>query len=272
MRKNNLLEEVNFQKNIMESSSMLIRDLEMVLNDKQEIVKEVKKRGRKAKSKVSQVTDIEDEEMTNAFLEELKSISLSFDNELNTIDNSIKVVENLSENPIKKQDEESYTILATNKNGKKGRKTKNLKINLYTDNKENTKSKKSHKKRKSIFKGYKLSKIGDFFSSKKKFFLNTALVTISVMVVSFTSYAAYSYLSINNNDTLESLSHLAILPTGEKPKVYIIQSEKNELLKNPLFSEAKVGDNIISYEKTGKVYIYRGSEGKIVNIININSN
>jgi hypothetical protein len=60
-----------------------------------------------------------------------------------------------------------------------------------------------------------------------------------------------------------------LLPEGEQPKVYIIQSEKADLFTNPLFVGIKVGDNVLTYTKAGKVVIYRSGEDKIVNIVNL---
>lgn len=90
-------------------------------------------------------------------------------------------------------------------------------------------------------------------------------------VVSTSSYIAYGYVMSNDNNIVKSVEKLVILP-AETPKVYIIQSDRADLFKNPLFKGIQVGDNVLTYTNANKVIIYRSSEDKIVNIVNLQQN
>lgn len=110
----------------------------------------------------------------------------------------------------------------------------------------------------------------NIFQNYGRQILNASLGLAMVGFVSFSGYIAYAYFSGANTDLVQKVGAHAVLPTGESPKVYIIQSEKSEIFQNPLFKGIKVGDNVLSYTNAGKVYIYRNSEDKIVNIVNLN--
>ena len=49
-----------------------------------------------------------------------------------------------------------------------------------------------------------------------------------------------------------------------------ISKENADLLKNPLFSKAAAGDTVFIFEQSRQIYIYRQTENKIVNIVQIN--
>jgi hypothetical protein len=112
------------------------------------------------------------------------------------------------------------------------------------------------------------SKLGNFFQAYKKQMLTTGLSGAMIIFVAFSTYIAYAYVGAPSNDVVSKVGMHVVLPTTESPKVYIIQSEKSEIFQNPLFSGIKVGDNVLTYSNAGKVYIYRSSEDKIVNIVN----
>jgi hypothetical protein len=113
-----------------------------------------------------------------------------------------------------------------------------------------------------------VSSLGNYFNNYKKQMLTTGLAGAMVMFVAFSTYIAYAYVGSPNNDVVSKVGMHVVLPASESPKVYIIQSEKSEIFQNPLFSGIKVGDNVLTYSNAGKVYIYRSSEDKIVNIVN----
>jgi hypothetical protein len=105
-------------------------------------------------------------------------------------------------------------------------------------------------------------------SKYRRQLVSVALSLVMVSFVGLTSYVAYAYVTGSNNGIVEKVSAHVVLPIAESPKVYIIQSEKSEIFQNPLFKGITVGDNVLTYTRAGKVYIYRGSDDKIVNIVN----
>lgn len=125
---------------------------------------------------------------------------------------------------------------------------------------------------------FKLSKTGpftalgnffsNFYTNYKKQIFTLSLTAVMVGFIGLTSYIAYAYVAGNNADIVRKVGVHVVLPAGETPKVYIIQSEKSDIFQNPLFKGIEVGDNVLTYPNAGKVYIYRGSEDKVVNIVN----
>jgi hypothetical protein len=106
------------------------------------------------------------------------------------------------------------------------------------------------------------------FAHKKN--LMTGVLGLAMLgIITATTYVTYAYVSTRDEDLVSSVAKHVILPTDETPKVYIMQSEKADLFKNPLFKGIKVGDNVLTYSKAGRVIIYREGEDKIVNIVNL---
>ena len=140
-------------------------------------------------------------------------------------------------------------------------------VKIKKAKKHKSKSRKTTKSKVGIFRKTILN-IVSFFASYKRQFVTSALVVFAIAIVSLTSYAAYSSITLSNSDILAKVGSHVVLPVGVTPKVYIVQSEKSEFLNNPLFSDVKVGDNILNYESIGKVIVYRSKEDKIVNIVN----
>jgi hypothetical protein len=106
-----------------------------------------------------------------------------------------------------------------------------------------------------------------FLTKYNKQIFTVSLSLLMFGFVTFSSYIAYAYVSAPSQDVVSSVGKHIILPTGETPKVYIIQSDKSEAFQNPVFKGIEVGDNVLNYEKAGKVIIYRSKEDKIVNIV-----
>lgn len=107
-----------------------------------------------------------------------------------------------------------------------------------------------------------------FFSVYRKQIV-TGLLTFSMFsFAAMSGYIAYAFVSSGDNNIVQQVGNHVVLPLSETPKVYIIQSEKSEIFKNPLFRGIEIGDNVLSYPDSGKVIIYRSSEDKIVNIVN----
>lgn len=148
--------------------------------------------------------------------------------------------------------------------------------------KTNTKSAKlktkTNLKKTRLGKGFirrNINRIKNLFSNIKYFFekynrqiLTTGLAIFLVTFVSYSTYIAYAFMSGANGDVVSKVGNHIVLPVGETPKVYIIQSEKSEIFQNPLFAGIAVGDNVLTYTNAGKVIIYRSKEDKIVNIVN----
>jgi hypothetical protein len=112
-----------------------------------------------------------------------------------------------------------------------------------------------------------VAKLVHGFGSKYHRQLFTVSLSVAMLVfVGFSTYITYAYVA-GGSDLVEKVGNHVILPAGETPKVYIVQSERSEIFQNPLFKGIQVGDNVLSYSNAKKVIIYRGSEDRVVNIV-----
>lgn len=125
-------------------------------------------------------------------------------------------------------------------------------------------------KRKAQRGGSKLmGRMFNLYNIYKKNAMTGALVVMMLGFVVATTYVTYAYVTSGDADLIGNVAKHVILPQSEQPKVYIIQSEKADLFSNPLFTGIKVGDNVLTYTNAGKVVIYRSSEDRVVNIVNL---
>lgn len=113
------------------------------------------------------------------------------------------------------------------------------------------------------------TKMSNVYSAYKKNVMTATLAVLMLGFVTTTTYVTYAYVVSRDADLVSSVAQHVVLPANETPKVYIIQSEKADLFKNPLFRGIQVGDNVLTYTKEGRVIIYRASEDKVVNIVNL---
>jgi Txe/YoeB family toxin of Txe-Axe toxin-antitoxin module len=114
-----------------------------------------------------------------------------------------------------------------------------------------------------------MGRMFNVYNIYKKNAMTGALVIMMLGFVTATTYVTYAYVTSGDADLIGNVAKHVILPVSEQPKVYIIQSEKADLFSNPLFAGIKVGDNVLTYTNAGKVVIYRSSEDKVVNIVNL---
>ena len=114
-----------------------------------------------------------------------------------------------------------------------------------------------------------MGKVFNVYNFNKKSLGTGALALMMLFFVLVTTYVTYAYVTANNNDLVNNVARHIVLPENDSPKVYIVQSEKADIFQNPSFKGIKVGDNVLTYTKSGKVIIYRSSEDKIVNIVNL---
>ena len=160
----------------------------------------------------------------------------------------------------KKQVEKKVeTTVIKNKSKRSSKKKKSLKKPIYRRG-----ILKSIRRRSKSFS----KNLGSFFGSHSKQLTTLGLTVFMVGFVSYSTYIAYAFMSGANADVVTKVGSHVILPTGETPKIYVIQSDKSEIFQNPLFSGIAVGDNVLTYQDAGKVIIYRAKEDKVVNIVN----
>ncbi len=117
--------------------------------------------------------------------------------------------------------------------------------------------------------GRLMGRMFNVYSAYKKNAMTGALAIMMLGFVVATTYVTYAYVTSSDADLIGNVAKHVLLPVSEQPKVYIIQSEKADLFSNPLFAGIKVGDNVLTYTNAGKVVIYRSSEDKVVNIVNL---
>jgi hypothetical protein len=93
------------------------------------------------------------------------------------------------------------------------------------------------------------------------------LFCIAILGMSFYYFQFYNKEEALN--PIQKVAQIAITPENESPTVYKI-SAGAEILKNPLFAKAVVGDTVMVYNTAKIIYIYREESNKIVNIIQMN--
>lgn len=69
----------------------------------------------------------------------------------------------------------------------------------------------------------------------------------------------------DSQKTIKSVSKIIELPENETPTVATIMSME-ELKYQPFFSNAKIGDKVLIYQKSLKVILWRPSTGKIIEV------
>lgn len=191
-----------------------------------------------------------------------------------------KIIENLIKESITNPDidltnSNSFPIFSDEKEDEPAfQSEKPLKSKIIKKNNLKTKpTRKSKSGRRALFKKINFilplrESIKGYSENYKKQFINLTLGLVMVAFTGFSTYIAYAYVSSNSGDLVEKVGAHVVLPVGETPKVYIIQSDKSEIFQNPLFTGIEVGDNVLSYTKSGKVIIYRNKVDKVVNIVN----
>lgn len=210
--------------------------------------------------------------MNQLTLEKSKKLNLTEEDILVSLDSAIKSYSKKDFAPVLanisvKEIGEKKTKLKGKSKGKSKKKTKTKGI-------LSLKFLKSKSKLKPKFEEEKKSKnknvlgLQSIYTIYKKQIMTSALSIIMLGFVVFSSYIAYAYVAASSLDVVSKVSEHVVVPVGETPKVYIIQSEKSEIFQNPLFKGIQVGDNVLSYTNSNKVIIYRAAEDKIVNIVN----
>jgi hypothetical protein len=188
---------------------------------------------------------------------------------LNSLENTLSMYKTKSFESITKNSLEKAK--PTKRKSKKSKKTDEVFV-------KSEKSKVIKNKNRNTGRGSIRRKIWEKFSKSPNFVYDQihlyrreiftgALGLVMVSLISYTTYTTYAFMSISNTDIVGKVSEHVVLPVDETPKVYIVQSEKSEIFQNPLFKGIALGDNVLSYEKSGKVIIYRSKEDKIVNIV-----
>lgn len=85
----------------------------------------------------------------------------------------------------------------------------------------------------------------------------------------YSSVILYRHLkndsSVNARALVAEVGKLVALPAGEIPTIATV-TDPNALANQAFFKEAKVGDRVLIYSKSGKAILYRGSEHRVVAI------
>ncbi len=67
---------------------------------------------------------------------------------------------------------------------------------------------------------------------------------------------------------IETVGKLINLPTGETPSVATV-ADKSKLSEQPLFAKAENGDKVLIYINAKKIFLYRPSTNKIIEVMSI---
>lgn len=112
---------------------------------------------------------------------------------------------------------------------------------------------------------------------KKKTVLRTIVVLLFIATLAGNGYFYAKYKNTRDNDPniqteriVNTLKKSVDVP-DETPSVLTVV-DKSKLKDNQIAEKAENGDKILLFQKSGKVYIYRPSSDKLINILNISSN
>ncbi|OGH07510.1 MAG: hypothetical protein A2171_02355 [Candidatus Levybacteria bacterium RBG_13_35_9] len=72
-----------------------------------------------------------------------------------------------------------------------------------------------------------------------------------------------------NNDLIEKVGKLILLPTNEQPTIATI-TDKSQLSTQPFFNNAVDGDRVLVYANAKKAILYRPSTNKIIEVAPVN--
>lgn len=90
-------------------------------------------------------------------------------------------------------------------------------------------------------------------------------ILLVLPILALLGWLLYYFIFSKTPDPLENLQKIVILPT-EIPVIYVI-SENADVLKNPVFAQARAGDRVFVFEKSALMVIFRESEDKIVDMV-----
>lgn len=90
-------------------------------------------------------------------------------------------------------------------------------------------------------------------------------ILLGLLTLSLVGWLLYYFIFSKAPDPLENLQKIVILPS-ETPVIYVI-SENADVLKNPVFAQARAGDKVFVFEKSAFMVIFRESEDKIVDVV-----
>lgn len=90
-------------------------------------------------------------------------------------------------------------------------------------------------------------------------------ILLGLLILGLISWLLYYFIFSKTPDPLENLQKIVILPS-ETPVIYVI-SENADVLKNPVFAQARAGDRVFVFEKSALMVIFRESEDKIVDMV-----
>ena len=135
------------------------------------------------------------------------------------------------------------------------------------------------------FPAIKLPMVGFLSSLKQKRAALTAsvvvLIVVGASVPSYYFYTKYKKVEkeLQAKDTLglqtemeelvQKVGRLVVLPQGESPQIATVQ-DKSQLPKQPFFEQTENGDKLLVYLQAKKVYLYRPSLDRIVDISPVN--
>ncbi|HSX39201.1 MAG TPA: hypothetical protein VLI92_01260 [Candidatus Saccharimonadales bacterium] len=112
------------------------------------------------------------------------------------------------------------------------------------------------------------------------------IVVLVAVVLSPSIYFYFKYREVNNllhvnsdstqkedSALIAKVGQLFALPVNEEPTVATV-ADKNKLKDNPLFSKAENGDKVLIYKVSRKLFLYRPSINKLIDVayISINQN
>jgi hypothetical protein len=181
-------------------------------------------------------------------------------------ENFTEVIEVIKTEPVETLEPKKPRKVSTKLKSRKSK--KHSKISAFLNKKVKALPVESIKKAKRSRLSF-VKKIGNYYNLQRKNFATGVLGLLMLGFVTGTTYVTYAYVSSGDGDLISKVGTHMMLPEHETPKVYIVQSEKADIFQNPSFKGIAVGDNVLTYSNAGKVVIYRSSEDKIVNIVNL---
>jgi len=102
------------------------------------------------------------------------------------------------------------------------------------------------------------------------------LFCISLVVIGFLSWRLYGGQGNTPNAAanqsvkiIAAVGKLIVLPTDETPTIAVV-TDPSKLQDQPFFSDAKQGDDVLIYTKSGKAILYDPTINKVIGMAPIN--
>ncbi|MEI6296856.1 MAG: hypothetical protein WCO84_04400 [bacterium] len=103
----------------------------------------------------------------------------------------------------------------------------------------------------------------------KNYSIALVWVFFIIVFICYPYFFSNKKIEISSEDVIKRVGELIVLPADEKPTVATV-ANLDYLKDNQFFKNARIGDKVLVYVKSGKSILFRLDQNKIVEIGNLN--